>query len=133
MKLTILAIIAFLSVNSLFSQTINLDRLFKEQGKSWKFSIGPDDAAIDPDRLNDVFIFFPNNKMKFENLSIGNVDNINWTFDVVTNMLLWNVKLKNNKQIVYQAEIIDLFDNRIVTNLSIDGKEPVILVLVTRD
>ncbi len=130
MKLFI-TVVLILIVNFTNAQDIKIQNLYNENGKRWRISPNPDGPLIESDRLLDSYIFFSNGKMNLENPSIvSGKDNV-WFFDSLKHQLSWSVNTGKGKSIKFKMEIIDLFETRMVTNLSIDGKEAIIIVLVS--
>jgi hypothetical protein len=114
---------------------IDIKYIHSENGKEWKRQVRVDGHQVAKSLEDDVFIFYSSGAFKYDHAGtvshdLTNAKTKNWSYNNDTNILVWEFYLPNGSVKNYKAELTFLDDNRAVMNLSEDGKEPTIVVLI---
>lgn len=106
------------------------------EGKQWKRFVRPDGDQVALSLEDDVFTFYSNGNFKYDHAGtvsqeLNNARTKNWAYDATTNILSWEFYLTSGVVKKYKAELTYTDENRLVMNISEDGKQSTIVVLIT--
>ncbi len=138
MKKGFLCIIAMLFTVISYAQNdeIDIKWLHSTEGKQWKVMVRPDGYQLPTSMTDDLFIFFSNRQFKYDQSGTPTSELLNartktWSYNPMNNVVTWEFYMPNGATRKMDAEVTYIDHERAVLNLSENGQDPNIVVLIT--
>ena len=142
MKRNLFFYFLMLSANFLFGQNsqtalpAEVNFLHSAEGKKWIRSVNPDGEQIPKSMEDDVFIFYSNGKLQYDELDtktaqLNIISTKTWSYDKETNSIIWETYSSGGVTKKYKGQIVHIDADRLIISLAEGDNDPKVTVYKT--